>query len=89
MLARRPKIRKQHLDDIASRAPAVWKQVSGWIEKRTPKGYDRAVELLSDLRDAADLTNSTSEFVGRLQGLRERHASKLSLVRRLQRAGLA
>ena len=81
--------RKKHLEDIASRSGAVWKQVSTCIEKRTPKGYDRAVELLSDLRDAADLTNSTSEFVGRLQGLRERHASKPSLVRRLQRAGLA
>ena len=81
--------RKKHLEDIASRAPAVWRQVSVWIAKRTPKGYDRAVELLSDLKDAAAVANRTEEFDRRLQDLRERHASKPSLIRRLQKSGLA
>ncbi len=80
--------RKKHLDDIASRADAVWKQVSAWIEKRTPKGYDRAVELLSDLRDAAALTNRTEEFGQRLRDLRDRHAGKPSLIARLEQAEL-
>ncbi len=83
------KARKKHLDDIASRTSAVWKQVSAWIAKRTPKGYDRAVELLSDLKDAANHTNRTDEFSERLQALRDRHANKPSLVRRLQKTGLA
>ncbi|MFQ5472992.1 MAG: hypothetical protein ACE5FA_08935, partial [Dehalococcoidia bacterium] len=83
------KARKNHLDDIASRTPAVWKQVSAWIAKRTPKGYDCAVGLLVDLRDAADHTSRTDEFRERLQALRDHHASKPSLVRRLQQSGLA
>jgi hypothetical protein len=62
--------------------------VSAWIEKRTPKGYDLAVELLVDLRDAAAHANRTDEFFERLQDLRDRHASKPSLVRRLERVGL-
>ncbi len=83
------KARKRHLDEIVSRTSAVWKQVSAWIAKRTPKGYDCAVELLVDLRDAADHTSRTDEFSERLQALRDRHASKPSLIRRLQKSGLA
>jgi len=83
------KARKKHLDDIASRADAVWMQVSAWIAKRTPKGYDCAVELLVDLRDAADHTSRTEEFDRRLQDLRECHASKPSLLRWLEQAGLS
>ncbi len=83
------KARKKHLEDVASRTPAVWKQVSAWIAKRSPKGYDRAVELLVDLRDAAAHANRPDEFSERLQALRDRHASKPSLVRRLQQSGLA
>ena len=81
--------RKKHLEDIASRTPAVWKQVSAWIAKRTPKGYDRAVELLVDLQDAAADANRNDEFVEQLKALRDRHASKPSLTRRLRDAGLA
>ena len=82
------KARKKHLDDIASRADAVWRQVSAWIAKRTPKGYDRAVELLVDLQDAAADANRTDEFSTRLQALRNSHASKPSLIRQLEQAGL-
>jgi FtsZ-interacting cell division protein YlmF len=80
--------RKKHLEDIASRADAIWKQASAWIAKRTPKGYDRAVELLSDLKDAAAVANRTEEFDEQLRDLRERHAGKPSLIRRLEQAGL-
>lgn len=80
--------RKKYLDDIASRTSAVWKQVSSWIAKRTPKGYDRATELLVDLRDTATRTNHTDEFGEQLLALHDRHASKPSLIRRLEQAGL-
>ncbi|MBI4718181.1 MAG: hypothetical protein HY763_10280 [Planctomycetes bacterium] len=81
--------RRDHLQDVASRADAVWKQVVTWITKRTPTGYDRAVELLSDLKDAAAIANRTGEFDQRLRNLREHHAGKPSLIRRLYQAGLA
>lgn len=81
--------RKKHLEDIASRAGAVWKQAAAWIAKRTPKGYDRAIELLSDLKDAAAIASRAAEFDQRLQDLRERHAGRPSLIRRLEQAGLA
>lgn len=81
--------RKKHLEDIASRTPTVWKQVSAWIAKRTPKGYDRAVELLVDLRDAADHANRTDEFFEQFHDLCDRHVGKPSFVRRLQQTDLA
>jgi hypothetical protein len=81
--------RKERLENIASRAPAVWKEVSAWIAKRTPKGYDCAVELLTDLKDAAALVNCSEEFDRQLRDLRNRHAGKPSLMRRLRDAGLA
>jgi len=80
--------RSKHLDNIASRTDAIWKQVSTWIEKRTPKGYDRATEFLVDLRDAAAQTNDTDEFGEELRTLRDRHAGKPSLICRLEQAGL-
>jgi hypothetical protein len=60
-----------------------------WIAKRTPKGYDRAVELLSDLKDAAVIAGRSEEFDRQLQDLSESHSGKPSLIRRLEQAGLA
>jgi hypothetical protein len=81
--------RKKHLKNIASRTPAIWKEVSAWIAKRTPKGYDQAVKLLIDLKDAAALANHGEEFDRRLADLRVRHGGKPSFMRRLRDAGLA
>ena len=81
--------RKAHLEDIASRTPAVWKEVRDWIAGRTPKGYDCAVELLVDLKDVATLANRRKEFDQQLGQLRSQHAGKPSLMRRLRDAGLA
>lgn len=81
--------RKQRLENIASRAPAVWKEISAWIAKRTPKGYDCAVALLTDLKDAAALANRSAEFERRFHDLCGRHAGKPGFLRRLRDAGLA
>lgn len=82
------KAREEHLENIASRAPAIWKEVSEWIAKRTPKGYDQAVKLLIDLKDATTLTNRGEEFDRRLDDLRSRHGGKPSFMRRLRDAEL-
>jgi predicted kinase len=80
--------RKKHLENIASRAPAIWKEVSAWIAKRSPKGYDQAVKLLIDLKDAAALANRGEEFDRRLDDLRSCHGGKPSFMRRLRDAEL-
>ena len=80
--------RKKRLENIASRAPAAWKEVSAWIAKRTPTGYDQAVKLLTDLKDAAVLANHSEEFDQQFSRLRSQHAGKPTLMRRLRDAGL-
>ncbi len=81
--------RKERLENIASRAPAVWKEVAAWIAKRTPKGYDQAVKLLVDLKDAAAFADCGEEFDRRLGELSRCHAGKLTFLRRLRDAELA
>jgi hypothetical protein len=80
--------RREHLTKLAARGGAVWGEIESLIQSRTPKNYDSAVELLADLREIAALGEKTSDFARQLDALRAAHASKPSLVRRLNAAGL-
>src|SRR5262249_12879186 len=46
--------RAEHLDALARREEATWRQVETLIATKRPKDYDEAVELLTDLRDVAE-----------------------------------
>ena len=81
--------RREHLENVAARASAVWEEAAAWIAKRTPKGYDQAVKLLVDLKDAAALADCGEEFDRRLDELSRCHAGKPTFLRRLRDAGLA
>ena len=78
--------RARHLDALAAREPAVWKQVESLIATRQPKRYDQAVMLLVDLRDIAARKGGT-DFRRRVEELRTVHASKPTLIARLQKVG--
>jgi hypothetical protein len=80
--------RHKHLTQVAARAAATWDEVESLIQSRSPKSYDRAVALLVDLRDAAILVKKGHDFPARLGVLRAAHASKPSLIRRLDAAEL-
>lgn len=80
--------RHMHLKRVAARATAVWGQAAALIRAGSPKGYDQAVALLADLRAAAALVQKSGEFNTRLRELRKAHASKPSLIRRLDVAEL-
>ena len=79
--------RAQHLDALADREPAIWKQIEGLIAMKQPKGYDYAVTLLVDLRDLA-ARKGGADFRQRVEGLRAAHARKPTFIDRLQKAGL-
>jgi hypothetical protein len=80
--------RRERLMRVAARAAAIWSEVDSLIETRTPKGYDQAVALLTDLRDAAALQERADSVSARLHELRAAHTSKPSLIRRLNAANL-
>ena len=79
--------RAKHLDQLAGNEPALWATVEDLVATRKPKSYDQALELLVDLRDLA-ARKDAAEFRRRLAALRTAHASKPSLVGRLDQAGL-
>jgi hypothetical protein len=80
--------RIEYLKQLAKRKDAVWNQVEAYIQKRQPKDYDRAVILLTDLRDLAVYQGSASEFQAALENLRKNHAAKDTFLRRLTKASL-
>jgi hypothetical protein len=82
------KARAEHLAKLASRQPVAWKEVDTLIATKQPGNYDRATEILRDLRDLAAQSGSTTTFVGRLADVHAQHARKPSLIQRLVNAGL-
>ena len=80
--------RAHYLDQLAAREAETWREVEALIATRLPKGYNRAVRLLVDLRDLAARDGRTSEIAARIQSLRDQHARKRSFVDRVMEAGL-
>jgi hypothetical protein len=80
--------RARYLDQIGRRQPEIWNQVAAHILTRQPKDYDRAVSLLTDLHDLAVRRGHTVGFQTELEKIRQVHAAKESLLRRLAKANL-
>jgi hypothetical protein len=79
--------RAKHLDQLAGNEPVLWAKVESLVATKQPKSYDRAVELLVDLRDLAARKDGT-DFRRRVEVLRTAHARKSTLIDRLHKAGL-
>lgn len=82
------KARARYLDQLAGREQATWQKVEMLVQTKQPNKYDIAVNLLVDLRDLAARSNGDAEFQVGLATLRDRHAGKPSLLRRLLDAAL-
>ena len=77
-----------YLEGLAKREKVVWKQVEAYIEKRQPKDYERAVNLLVDLHDLAVRQGDETGFQLRMEELRKTHAAKSAFLGRLAKANL-
>ena len=80
--------RGKHLDKIAEKEPELWNQIEDLIATRQPKSYDRAVELLVDLRDLAARKGKKEDFGSRLDALRVLQARKPAFIEKLRKGGL-
>ncbi|HJT58385.1 MAG TPA: hypothetical protein VJ761_17905 [Ktedonobacteraceae bacterium] len=76
--------RERHLQDIHNHRDTFWRQVDMGAARKTATGYDEAVKLLVDLRDAADQYNQTQEFQERFRAWIRPYLGRPSLVKRLQ-----
>ena len=80
--------RARYLDQLEKREEATWNQITAHIQKRQPNEYDKAITLLVDLRDLAVRQGQVTAFQSAVGELRQKHAAKESLLRRLTKAKL-
>jgi predicted kinase len=80
--------REQHLTALALRQDQAWRQVRAAINTRRPSEYDAAIQLLKDLRAVSEREERREGFEQQLEDVRQTHSKKLSLLDRLDRAGL-
>ena len=75
--------RRARIDSVRRRGELVWDQIETEINSRSPQGYDRAIELLMDLRTLAEESGTASAFSRRVRDIKERHRRKWRLIERL------
>ncbi|HEX3246297.1 MAG TPA: hypothetical protein VHX16_12895 [Chloroflexota bacterium] len=84
----RARERSAHLDRLRGREQQLWGQAEALANTKRAHDYDRAITLLSDLRDLAQGGEGWTDFRQRLYAFRNAHEKKPALMQRLDRAGL-
>ncbi len=79
---------KAELEALAQRGDAPWQDIDMLLEKYTAQNYDQAVQLVSNLREVARLTNTEPDFQVRLNGIFERYRTRAALLERLRIKGM-
>lgn len=80
--------RDKHLDELAGREPAAWREVDALLATTAYKKHEAAVTLLADLRDVAARRGRIDEAQQRIEQYRQRFARRHSILRRFRDAGL-
>ncbi len=79
--------REKYLESLVGREEAVWAEVEYLIAKRQRDKYQRAIEVLIDLRDLEARTKD-GDFQTRIEELWNQHIRKTAFIERLTKAGL-
>ncbi len=79
--------REKYLERLVGREEGVWAEVEALVAKRQPDKYQRAIEVLIDLRDLEARTKD-GDFQTRIEELWNRHIRKAAFIERLRKAGL-
>ena len=80
--------RTRHLEALASRGAAAWRDVRELVATSRPKAYENATVLLVDLREIASRAGDTNEFTRQFADRLDAHGHRPAFVNRLQQAGL-
>ena len=75
--------RVARLDVVRRRGVLAWREVEREINRGNAAAYDRAVDLLLDLKTVAEEDGKAGVFMERLEELRERHVGKKLFLARL------
>ena len=76
--------RQRHLQDIHDHQEDYWHQVDLAVTRGTGTGYDEAVRVLIELREAAEQFKETREFQERFHTWVRAHLRRPAFVKRLQ-----
>ncbi|HCF85670.1 MAG TPA: hypothetical protein DEV72_10755 [Ktedonobacter sp.] len=76
--------RLRHLQDIRDQQDDYWHQVDLAVMRGTGTGYDEALRLLIELREAADQFKEMQEFQGRFRAWVQPHLRRPAFIKRLQ-----
>ncbi len=76
--------RQRHLQDIHDHQDDYWHQVDLAVTRGTGPGYDEAVRVLIELREAAEQFKETREFQERFRTWVRAHLRRPAFVKRLQ-----
>ena len=80
--------REKRLNEIAGREFILWNQIESLASEKKAASYDKAIELLIDLRDLA-ARGDRREFLLKFDALKQRHSSKSSFIGRLRNIDLS
>jgi hypothetical protein len=86
--AAKEKARIEKLQKVVKQKDALWKEVYALIDRRTPRNYADAVEILIDLKAAAEMQGALPAFQARIAELRLQYKSLSSLRDKMKEAGL-
>ena len=75
---------QRHLREIRDHQEDYWHQVDMAAVRGTGTGYDEAVRLLTELREAAEHFKETQQFQERFRAWARHHLRRPALVKRLQ-----
>lgn len=80
--------RRQYLESLADREDQVWEEVASLIEETKVKAYDRAIELLKDLRDLAEYQDELELFEEKISAIADTYSRRSALMRKMREAEL-
>lgn len=78
----------QRLAALAGKEEMAWKRVDTWIASKDSEHYDKAVDLLVDLKSLAHQNNQVQAFILKVQQIRKQNVSRQALLRRLKKAAI-
>jgi hypothetical protein len=76
--------RLRHLQEIHDHQDAYWQQVEQALMRGSGTGYDEAIRLLIELREAADQFKETQKFQDHFRAWVQPHLRRPAFVKRLQ-----
>ena len=79
--------REKRLNELTGKESIVWNQIESLASEKKVSSYNKAIELLIDLRDLA-ARGDYNNFLLKFNALKQRHSGKSSFLSRLRNLNL-